>query len=70
MNRGQRANRNLTTTRITSHFVARLMQLTLAERRYILIQVAKAVGVKKGGDSVSAKPPDGAVGGQTAARLR
>lgn len=69
MNRGQRANQNLTTTRITSHFVARLMQLTLDERRFILVAVAQAVGVKTGGDSVRVKPPDGAVGGQTAARL-
>lgn len=68
MNRGQRANRNLTTTRITSHFVARLMKLTVEERRWILIQVAKAVGVKKGGD-VTAKPTNGSAGGPPAARL-
>lgn len=68
MNRGQRANRNLTTTRITSHFVARLMKLTVEERRWILIQVAKAVGVKKGGES-HPKPTNGSAGGSAAARL-
>lgn len=70
MNRGQRANRNLTTTRITSHFVARLMQLTLDERRYILIQVAKAVGVKKGGDVSRATAPERGANGPSIARIR
>lgn len=72
MNRHQRANRNLTIASAAGKFEAVLMTLTLDERRFVLNQVALAVGIvrRKGVSVPDAKSPDRAACGPAGARLR
>lgn len=61
----------LTATAAIGKFQAFLLTRPLDERRFILVNLAKSVGVHraKGGES-NAKPTDGSAGGSAAARLR